>query len=275
MRLTLAEPAPQLARYLLAYYLVSDGYAIVEDVQRADVGGITFVLDGQGHYDFRNGNRVAITPAFINGPGSASLTFSAVGPMRFVGVSLQPGAWGYMIDASAQDFADTAGDATPVMATDMQAVLETLRTKTSIDEMAPILDAFFLSIIRPIPAVQHEAIEKIRRWIAGSFFPKLSELYADFDLTPRQVMRISNRFFGAPPKLLARKYIALRAASEIARNQGRIPDHILAHYADQSHVIREVKNFVGQTPRQLKLKARPLLLLTLRPENYRELTPVA
>jgi AraC-like DNA-binding protein len=274
MELTLAEPAPQLSRYLLTYYLVSDEYAIIEDVQRADVGAVTFILNGDGHYDFRDGNRVEVTPAFLNGPTSASLTFSAFGPLRFVGASLQPGAWGHLVDASAAQFANTAGDAAPKIASDTSRLLEELRTKTTIAEMAPILDTFFLSIARPIPENQHRIIEKIRHWLASAFFPEIADLYGDIDLTRRQVTRISNRFFGAPPKILARKYAALRSASEIAQNGGKIPAHILTHYCDQSHVIREVRNFVGQTPRQLKIQARPLLLLTLQPEYYRELKPV-
>jgi AraC-like DNA-binding protein len=275
MDLSFATPCDALSRYVLSYYMFSDDYSIIEDTQRADVGAITFILNGSGHYDFKSGERVQTTPIFLNGPGNHFLTFSAFGPLRFVGISLQPGFWTHAIESDAKQLANTACDVEPMLSVGPRPTLETLREMQTIDEMAPVLDAYLLRLAKPIPPEQQSAIETIRRWLASTMFPNVADIYAAFDLSERQVTRIVNRYFGAPPQTLARKYGALRAASAIFINNGMISDEIRSHYADMSHLIREVKAFTGQTPRQLKTRSNPLMRATLLPDHFRELKPVS
>lgn len=270
MQLTIAKPAPALSRFLLTYYLVEDETSITEDIQRADVGGFTFVLEGSGHYDFGRGKRILTTATMLNGPTTSCVSFSAFGPLRFVGASPQPDFWGGLVDADAARFANTMTDPTPFLSRDPAPTLDLLRTCRTVDEMAPILDAYFLSLAKPLPHDQIRNIELIRRWLSAPI-PKVSELYAQSKLTERQMIRIANRFFGAPPKALARKYAALRTATAICWGDEEVAKTMVAHFADQSHFIREVKNVCGQTPRQLKSLSRPLLRMTLHPSMYREL----
>jgi hypothetical protein len=87
-------------------------------------------------------------------------------------------------------------------------------------------------------------------------------------------MRISNIYYGSPPRALARTYGALKTASSIVMNEGRIPDEAIAHYADAPHLIREVKRVTGQTPRQLMNSSSPVMRITLHPSNFKELEPI-
>jgi AraC-like DNA-binding protein len=57
-------------------------------------------------------------------------------------------------------------------------------------------------------------------------------------------------------------------------NEGRIPAEAIAHYADRSHLIREVKRVTGQTPRQLMNNSSPVMRITLHPSNFKELEPI-
>jgi AraC-like DNA-binding protein len=273
MQLTFAMPSPKLARYALTYYLFEDNGAMIEDVQRADVGAITFILDGSGHYEFADGRRSPTAPVFMNGPTTTVIQFSAWGPLRFCGISPQPDFWGGISTHDAASLSDTALDATLCLSTAPAPVHEALRSKTTIAEMAPILDQWLVSMIRPLPTDHVTAIDTIRQWLARDGFPKVSELYDQFDLTERQVTRIANRYFGAPPKALSRKYGALRTASAIVMEDEAKLAELSAHYADHSHMIREVRRVIGQTPRQLRLEGRMLMHLTLQPSNFRELLP--
>lgn len=272
MQLTFAEPAAALKRYVLTYYMVEDEGSISEDIHRADVGLLTFVLDGSGHYDFSAGKRVVATPVVLTGPTTLSFSFSAMGPLRFVGVSLGPDFWGGIADCSGSDFADHATEPTPLLPQSPAPIVAALRDRSTLQDMAPILDTWFLAMAKPVPDEQKKHIEIIRAWLSSQTFPDVADLYEQFDISERQVIRIANRYFGAPPKKLAGKYGALRTAAHIFMNNGDISDEMSMHYADRSHLIRAVKAVTGQTPKQLKSRSRPLLGITLQPQNYRELT---
>lgn len=58
--------------------------------------------------------------------------------------------------------------------------------------------------------------------------------------------RIALEYYGAPPKILAMKYRALRLAAEMCQGGGL--GETLQAYADQSHMIRDFRRFVGWTP---------------------------
>ena len=272
MRLTFAQPDPRLSQMIGSYYLFEEDYAMIEDVRRADIGYLRFFLEGTGHQDF-GAHRIASCPAFLSGPACIYSSFTISGPMRFLGVPLLPDAWGGLLTGPANSVAGGAGEAGPLLRTPPQKLIETLRATTSIEEMKPLVDAYFLTGMRPIADDRRRVIETIRGWLSAIWFPNVAALYDACGLSDRQVTRIANHHFGAAPKALARKYGALRTASHIALHDGEIPEAALAHYADKSHLIREVKRVTGQTPRQLRTISSTIMRITLHPDNFPELRP--
>ncbi|HEV7233499.1 MAG TPA: helix-turn-helix domain-containing protein, partial [Sphingorhabdus sp.] len=71
-------------------------------------------------------------------------------------------------------------------------------------------------------------------------------------LSQRQLERMTKRFYGMAPKKLARKYRALRAAQILAHGDSLDDAGLGLAFYDQSHLIREVKQFTGLTPGQLR-----------------------
>ena len=274
MELAFADPAPQLARLVATYYLLADDYSVMEDVQRADTGHLRIFLDGSGYYEFARGERYPSTPIFLNGPFTQHVRSVVQGPARFIGVALYPESWGGLIGRNASDFTDRADDAAPLLGTGAARWLEALRSCATIAEMAPVMDAFLVPMVKPVSSERRAAIQTIRAWLADSMFPNIADLYAVVDLSERQIMRIANSYYGSPPKTLARIYGALKTASSIVMNGGHIPEEALAHYADKSHLIREVKRVTGQTPRQLMNSSSPVMRITLHPSNFKELEPL-
>jgi AraC-like DNA-binding protein len=271
MDLTFAPPSAFLSNHVTAYYLLHEPHALIEDRQRADVGQLRFFLEGSGHHNFGRGRRVDSSAAFLTGPTNESNGFFVTGPLRFVGVGLMPEAWGGMLRADAGALADDAVDAHAALERPPDILMDRLRLCASIAEMAPLLDAYLLPLVKPLPADHSAAIRTISAWLARDMFPDVADLYAAFDTSDRQVMRIANRYFGASPKTLSRKYGALKTASYIFTNGGALPDAALIHYADKSHLIREVKHFTGQTPRQLRTISSRIMRTTLSADNFREL----
>jgi AraC-like DNA-binding protein len=269
-----AQPDPALRRYVLGYFLLSDDHAAIADEQRADVGGLTFVLDGHGHYHFAKNRKVTISPVTLNGPTTARVAFRASGPLRFLVVSLQPEFWTGLALCEAHAIADDAWEAGLCLRDDPEPLRLALAACKNVEEMAPQIDAYLTHMITPLPDDQRRVIGLIRNWLLATTFPEVSDLYEQSPVSERHTVRLANRYFGAPPKVLSRKYGALRTASDILKNGGEIPSSAFDHYADHSHLIREVKRFTGLTPRQLMTGANPIMRITLNPVFYRELEPV-
>src|SRR3546814_4409418 len=79
----------------------------------------------------------------------------------------------------------------------------------------------------------------------------------------RSVERMTKHYYGLSPRMLARKYRAVRTAAAIARGETRDADALGDAFYDQSHLIREIKRFTGATPGQLR-KPSPYTTATTR-----------
>lgn len=274
MQLEFAEPDPRLSHLIANYYLLSDDYSVMEDVQRADIGHLRIFLKGAGYYEFARGIRYQSSRFFLNGPFSQSMHSVVQGPVCFIGASLFPEAWGELIGRDASDFTDRAEDAEPLLGSVIGEWYSALQACATAAEMAPVMDRYLLPMIKPVKPERRIVTNAIRTWLGSSMFPDVADLYDKLDLSERQIMRIANSSFGSPPKALARIYGALRTATAILMNEGKIPDEALAHYSDQSHLIREVKRVTGQTPRQLMNSSSPVMRMTLHPSNFKEIEPL-
>ena len=62
MQLTLAMPDPRLQPYISVYYLFEEERPVIDDAQRADCGHLRLFLEGEGHQNMPNGERLPSTP---------------------------------------------------------------------------------------------------------------------------------------------------------------------------------------------------------------------
>jgi AraC-like DNA-binding protein len=271
--LDFAKPSPALASHVADYYLVRIDAPMIEDVERADVGYLRFMFSGSGWYKYQSGPRDAGHRIMLLGPSTEIAHYTVTGPMYIFGAVLLPEFWGGIADCDATDFANRALDATGVLGTEVHTLCDQLEACGSVEEMARLANAWLLRRIRPVPADHLEVINKIGEWLCCSPIPAPDRLYAETGKSDRQVMRLANRHFGAPPRMLARKYRALRTASRIIGTRGSIPDELADEYSDRAHMNREIKYFTGMTPKQLQVNANPILLATLHPSNFRAEAP--
>jgi methylphosphotriester-DNA--protein-cysteine methyltransferase len=83
-------------------------------------------------------------------------------------------------------------------------------------------------------------------------------------LSQRQLERMTKRYYGMPPKKLARKYRAVRAAHLLAKGDSLDDTALGLAFYDQSHLIREIKQFTGLTPTELKSGSSILTTATMQ-----------
>ncbi len=272
MQLSFCTPDTRLAPFISTYYHVRFDYPLIEDFERADVGYLRLMFSGTGFYNYPGNHRDPDRPAMLLGPATETASYQLQGPLDSFGCVLLPPFWCGIVDADASDFANRARDAEPVLP-GIGALRAAMDDVDDVAEMGRMMDAFLLRKAHPLPDDQVAVLECIGAWLSCFPIPPPEALYEACHLSDRQVMRIANRYFGAPPKMLARKFRALRTASRIIGTRGPVPDELADEYADRAHMIREIKHFTGMTPRSLQVNSNPIMQVTLHPDNFRAEAP--
>lgn len=256
-------PAPDLREYISSYYLFWAHLPNVADVMRADLPQIRFMIEGSGEYNFANGDCIATPDVSLIGPTMGATRFAVAGPLRVLGIALLPAGWATLVRDDASRHADSLIDASAVFGTLVEDALDAMRGALHPEVLVSIADAVMRELVGRVSEVPLWFTRLTDGWLTGAASPDVDTLVAATGMSSRQVERLARRIYGAPPKLLARKYRALRAASLLG--QGDLPwqEVVGDAFYDQSHFIREFKHFTGQTPRHFQRDPTPVTRLSI------------
>jgi AraC-like DNA-binding protein len=262
VKLDYAIPGQELSDYITLFYLFESELAVFEDTERADHAQIRFLLNGfGGEYHFPDGSIQQAHGVHIIGPTTGAMRIMAQGPVRVFGAGISASGWSALIGAAASTMINRVVDATELFGDRFDAVVARLAAAHEVGDMAEIAGAALTDLIRDTDSGSLAFVRQVDDWLASADSPDLDDLVAAAGLSRRQVERKCNALYGAPPKLLARKFRALRAAVALLSDNVSLDDVIDRGFYDQSHLIREIKQFTGLTPRQIK--ADPPLLARL------------
>ncbi|PZU15206.1 MAG: AraC family transcriptional regulator [Sphingobium sp.] len=258
-------PPATVRAYIGSLYLFTVSVPNYADQTRADVPQLRFMLEGGGNYHFRDGTVMATPSVCLLGPTMGATRFVLDRPARVLGISLLPAGWIALHGGDADAMADRLGDMSAAKGGVLAALLDRLRPLgDDIDAMAAECWATLGPLMRPMRQATWDLLTAVDEWLMGDGSPRLEALVEATGLSPRQVARLTNRYYGAPPKLLARKYRALRCSAKIALD-GTSWQQLCEEggFYDQSHFIREIKHFIGLTPHQLQTEPTAVAQLTL------------
>lgn len=236
---------------------------MIDDLIRAELGQVRFIVAGDARYDFGD-HGVACPRAVLTGPTSAPVRFVANGPLRVFGAGLMPAGWAALIDAPADSVADDAVDLESVAGPAARQCLEALLSARDDAGRVAAADGFFTALSVASRAAPHWFTRLTDEWLTASPNPQVDTLVRDSGMSARQVERLTARIYGASPKLLARKYRALQAAVRLGTGEAAgWADAAGDAFYDQSHFIREFKQFVGITPSRFAVEQAPVSRLTI------------
>lgn len=265
VRLRYIVPPATVRAYIGSLYLFTVSVPNYADQTRADVPQLRFMLEGGGNYHFRDGTVMATPSVCLLGPTMGATRFVLDRPARVLGISLLPAGWIALHGGDADAMADRLGDMSAAKGGVLAALLDRLRPLgDDIDAMAAECWATLGPLMRPMRQATWDLLTAVDEWLMGDGSPRLEALVEATGLSPRQVARLTHRYYGAPPKLLARKYRALRCSAKIALD-GTSWQQLCEEggFYDQSHFIREIKHFIGLTPHQLQTEPTAVAQLTL------------
>lgn len=252
IKLQYLPPPAELAAFVSAYYLFETDEALFEDFERADIGQFRVVLSGDGEVTFGDGHRQTFFPVNLMGPRTKASRIVVRGPARVFGGGLLPAGWAAITGLPADKYANRLIDATTVLG---DAIVETATRMARMDrleDMAALMTERSERFSDALLKVPHWFIRAVDHWLESSLSPDLKDLEAATNLSRRQIERLTRQIYGSPPKQLVRKYRALRTAKLIARGEGDWQDFIDEGFYDQSHCIRELKEFIGITPNAIR-----------------------
>ena len=256
-----AVPTGRVAELVTLWYFFRADVPAFADTERADHAQLRFRLSpGGGRYQFADGSEGSAAGHHVIGPTSGAFRVEAEGPVLVFGAGITPAGWAALIGNDASTLLDRAVDAEAVFGPEIRDVAAALAAAApDLPAMQAIAEAFVLA-----HDARDEGVTGFMRavddWLAGSPSPAIEDLVAATGLSRRQVERRCNALYGAPPKLLSRKYRALRAAVAMWSHDEHEAE-LRDGFYDQSHLIREVKQFTGLTPR--KVAEQPSLLQQL------------
>lgn len=258
-RYAMIAPEANLARWVNIFYVIEADAARVEEIVPAYSAQLLLVVRGQLIMRYADGSTGQAGAIAFNAPQLRAAPCMLEGPAMIVGASLTPLGWQSLANRPVDEVHDRLLPAEALLSAEQMAQLEAAVAACRDGQMAPAdLCAPLGDVIAAAPFEQRPdnvaVVEAITAWLGSGFDPQLSDLHAAISVSPRQLQRISRRYFGVPPAQALKRSRAIRAAMLLANPA--LPEamrtEMLTTYFDQAHLIRDIRRFTGRTPTQLR-----------------------
>ena len=257
-------PSADLQPFVTLFYHFSADVPLFDDMEREDHAQLRFRLTpGAATYEFPDQTRQDASAHHVIGPSTGAFHTRAEGPLVVVGMGLQPAGWSALLGIDASAMINRVIDGHAAFGASIDLAGAAMAAVSGVDARVAIAADFVRRSLNAGSANLLTFVAQIDAWLADSPSPDLEDLVAATGLSRRQVERRCNALYGAPPKVLARKYRALRAASALASGAATLEALLAEGFYDQSHLIRELKRFTGMTPRQMRESPTLLAQLTI------------
>lgn len=257
-------PDRRLAKLVSSFYRFDYEGSDFSELERADRAQFRFQLRGSGSYKFADGETAPTFPVTILGPTTGPVLASADCSLTAFGWGMTPAGWSALMGEEASAYVDRAFDARQVFGDWIMQVRDQLLTGAEFSEQIEIGCLAAEDIFRFKNTAPFEFTSKVDNWLSDQVDHDVESLAQTTNLSQRQLERMTKRHYGMPPKKLARKYRALRAAQALAHGDSLDDTGLALAFYDQSHLIREVKQFTGLTPTQLRAGQSELTEATMK-----------
>ena len=255
MKVTKFVPPAALAPFVTHVYFFRCEALRLTDQIPAALGQLLFLLKGSANLQIQGEPTVPVHNAAVIGPGVGTAEFTFEGPFHHLGFALSPLGFVALTGQPANQYADRVVPASELFGPEIETLAQaitagyadgTMRVAQIIDKIA----GFLLAGLRPIPNAHVQMIQTVNRWVSRDFYPDIDQLYSKLDMSRSTAARLIKRYFGCTPKLLMRKYRALRAATIIVNPNAtaELRSQVESTFYDQPHMIREIRQFAGHTP---------------------------
>lgn len=252
----------------------------IHDMLPAAVGYLAIIVSGSGTLHFARNRADRTHPETLLAPTNSAVELKVDGPLIFVAAALSPLGWAALTRLDASRHVDRADDAAALLGPDVHELGERIRQiaaagQSSDADLAGLLADYVGARLRRVNPQHAALIGHVAEWLSSKIDPDISDLLVRTGYSPRQLERLVARYYSCTPKQLARKYRALRVVALLQdpETSDEKAAGLVNLFYDQSHMIREVRRFVGRTPRRLVAPDQSVLQSAIALRNYREFRP--
>ena len=257
------QPPRDLERYFTTFYcadITPDNDVKIVDSLHPEWAGLRFFSGSFPDSRIGNGQRLSGADAILTGPTSQLLHFS-LGKTRFWGIGLLPLGWATFIGRPADAYANTMHNVRveaqfAQFASLADLVLDPL---TSEEQQLTAIETFFRDEA-PRFGKEDPRIVTIHAVLLEPELPQVSEMAARCGLNQRTLERLCRKYFGFSPKILLRRQRFMRSVADfmLDPSMGWI-GAIDSLYFDQSHFVRDCKDFLGMPPSEYSAMDHPVI----------------
>jgi AraC-like DNA-binding protein len=213
--------------------------------------------------------------ALLFGPQTVRMPISVTGGFTSVGISLRPGAGFALAKANAADIVDRLVPC-DIWGLSGTAALRVLDRDATQEEKLQGLEGLIREMVDRANSAVPDPITT--RFEVVSLTDPTMNINEFLDLNAieqRRLERLIRRDFGMTPKQVLRRARALDMASHL-RGVADFAEaeELMLRYYDQSHLIRELHELFGMSPRQFVETPQPILTLALESRQARRLEAI-
>ena len=267
MKVTFYEPPDDLERFFTTFYCVEVDPGTggkIRDSLHPEWAGLR-IFSGDCPQSRIGGRALSGADCVVTGPSSLPLEFS-IGATRFWGVGILPLGWATFVGQPADEFANTVIDA---RRQDEFAHFAGLADDLGLPALGErqqlaIICKFFRDEARRCTK-EDPRISAIHAMLLDAQLPQVSEMAERCGLNQRTMERLCRKHFGFSPKLLLRRQRFMRSLAQFVLDPslGWI-GALDSLYFDQSHFVRDCRDFLGMAPSEYVAADHPVILGFMR-----------
>lgn len=198
----------------------------------------------------------------VTGPTS-SAQFCRLITGHIIGVYLMPRGWARLVGGDASKIADRIVDMSTILGPDAEALGEAVMAAPDFAGQVAAFEAIFsrrLAESKPEPP----QIAQIEAMLLNPEVRSVEDATDVLGMPNWQFARFVRRHFGFTPKMLMRRARFIRTIVQIREAKGQGWAMLVDEaYTDQSHFIRDCRDFLEMTPTQFANRFQPVALASM------------
>lgn len=191
--------------------------------------------------------RVRQPAVMVVGVWTRSIALVAPAAFETVGVRLRPGCWSAFFDEPASLFTDCVTDARDLSGPAAASLRDRLGMLSGDRDRIAVIVEFLRGRLRQRT---RPTVMPVGRILATGGRGSIDSLARDAGTSHRHLERAFQRHVGVSPKMLSR-IVRFQHALRVAPDAAWADVAVRCGYADQSHLIRDFRQFAGETPASL------------------------
>ena len=265
---TFYEPPKDLERFFTTFYrtqLTGADTHPVRDSLHPEWAGLRIFDGSLPHCRIGDAPAVSDADCLITGPSSLPLEFTARNTGMW-GIGLLPLGWATFVGQPADHYANTINNGRKAAPFQHFSILADSLRKVGESESTQheVITDFFRSGA-PRFGKEDPRIQAIHSTLIEPELPQVSEMTQRLGINQRTLERLCRKHFGFSPKLLLRRQRFMRSLADFLLDPslGWI-GAIDSLYFDQSHFVKDCKEFLGMPPSEYAAMDHPVIVEFIR-----------